>query len=476
MRIVVVGGGPGGLGAAVPLAAAGHEVTVLDRDPAPPDSDDDAWTSWQRRSVAQMRQPHFFLARLWKELSETAPGLRAELEGCEPAVARFVERLPPTATDRDPLPGDEELVAMGFRRPTFERALRRWVTTQPNLTLRCGVEVKGLVADDDARVPRVTGVALADGSTIDADLVVCATGRHGAATRWLAEIGGGPVEEDEADGGLAYFSRYYRMAPGATAPKQYGGLVVDAGSILVFTFPADHGTFTLAATPLSDDKPMRRLKDNDAFDRVMRTIPRTAAWLDDTGAVAINDVGVLARIEDRRRRMVVDGRPAALGVVLCADAALCTNPVLGRGTSIAWVAGRRLAEVVAEHGDDLEKLALAFDEVTERELRPWYEDSLATDRQRFAVMRALANGEPRPEPDPSDIGATMGAAMQFAGGYDGIVFRAGARRFNLLDPLDAIMSNTDAITRAIDIWERRASLPAPPPMPSRDEVLAALAG
>ena len=91
-------------------------------------------------------------------------------------------------------------------------------------------------------------------------------------------------------------------------------------------------------------------------------------------------------------------------------------------------------------------------------------------------MRALANGEPRPEPDPSDIAATMGAAMQFAGAHDGVVFRAGVRRFNLLDPLDAIMSNPEAVNRAIAIWEKRHELPQPPAPPSRDELLAALAG
>ena len=474
MRIIVVGGGPGGLGAAVPLAAAGHEVTVLDRDPAPPPSDDEAWTDWDRRSVPQERQPHFFLARLWKELSETAPGLRAELEACEPAVLHFADRLPPTAADRDACAADPELVAMGFRRPTFERALRRFVDRESNLKLRCGTEVTALVADAGA-VPRVRGVVLGDGTVLDADLVVLATGRHGPAPRWLREIGAGPVEEDEADGGLAYFSRYYRLPAGAEFPQQYGTLVADLGTAAVFTFPADHGTFTLAATPLSDDAPMRRLKDNDAFDRFMRAVPRTAEWLA-TGAQPISDVRVLARIEDRRRRMVVDDKPAALGVVLTADAALCTNPVLGRGTSMAWVWGRRLAEIVDEYGDDLEKIPLAVDEVAERELRPWYEDSLATDRQRFAVMRALANGEARPEPDPSDMAATMGAAMQLAGAHDGVVFRAGVRRFNLLDPLDAIMGNPEAITRAIAIWERRHELPQPPAPPSRDELLAALAG
>jgi 2-polyprenyl-6-methoxyphenol hydroxylase-like FAD-dependent oxidoreductase len=388
----------------------------------------------------------------------------------------FLKRQPPGAVDNDPQPNDHELVGFGFRRPVFERAIRGWVTRQPRIELRCDTEVKSLLANGDGSVPRVRGVVLGDGSTLEADLVVAATGRHGAATRWLSEIGAGPVEESEADAGLTYFSRYYRVAPGASFPHQYGPPVYDAGSINVFTFPADHGTFTLAATPLADDAALRRLKDNDAFDRVMRALPRTRPWLEETGAEPITDVAPLARIEDRRHRLVVDGRPAARGILFTADSAFCTNPILGRGTSLAWLSGRRLAEAVAAHGDDLEKVALSLDEVFEQELRPWYEDSLATDRQRFAVMRAAINGEPAPQPADDDIGAQIARAIQFALPFDGVVYRAGVRRFNLLDPLDAVQSNTDVITRAIGIWERRAELPSPPPPPSRDELLAALAG
>lgn len=477
MRIVVIGAGPGGLGAAAPLAAAGHDVTILDRDPAPPAGDEEvAWTSWDRRSVPQIRQPHFFLARFWKEVGETAPSLKAALEAAEPTVYNFAERMPPFATDRDPQPGDEELVGIGFRRPTFERVLRQWIATQDRITLRCGVAVKGLVADGDGSVPHVRGVTLDDGTTIEADLVVAATGRHGAAVQWLADIGAGPVEQEEADAGLAYYSRYYRLEPGAEMPMQYGRPVAECGSLIVFTFPADHNTFTLCCTPLADDAAMRPLKDNDAFTRVMEAIPKTAEWLADGRATPISDVGRLGRIEDRRRRLVVDGRPAATGILLTADAAFCTNPVLGRGTSLAWMAGRRLAEAVEEYGHDLEKLALAFDDVAERELRPWYQDSLQTDRQRFATMAAHARNETPPEPDPSDIAALMGAAVMHALPHDGVVFRAGVRRFNLLDPIDAVASNADVVNRAIALWERRHELPQPPAPPSRSELLAALAG
>jgi glycine/D-amino acid oxidase-like deaminating enzyme len=46
-RIVVVGGGVVALGAAMLLAADGHRVTVLERDPQGPPSDPiEAWDRW----------------------------------------------------------------------------------------------------------------------------------------------------------------------------------------------------------------------------------------------------------------------------------------------------------------------------------------------------------------------------------------------------------------------------------------------
>src|ERR1700677_1293923 len=59
-KILVLGGGIVGLSTAMMLARRGHDVTVFERDSKPlPASPEDAWQGWERRSVAQFRQPHY---------------------------------------------------------------------------------------------------------------------------------------------------------------------------------------------------------------------------------------------------------------------------------------------------------------------------------------------------------------------------------------------------------------------------------
>ena len=59
-RIVVAGGGLIGMAAAMMFAQDGCEVIVLERDDdAVPGSPDTAWQDWDRRGIAQFRQPHF---------------------------------------------------------------------------------------------------------------------------------------------------------------------------------------------------------------------------------------------------------------------------------------------------------------------------------------------------------------------------------------------------------------------------------
>ena len=76
-RIVVLGAGICGLAASLILHRDGHDVTVLERDPAPvPDSLEDAWERWERGGVVQFRQAHFLQPRGRAVLDSNLPGLR----------------------------------------------------------------------------------------------------------------------------------------------------------------------------------------------------------------------------------------------------------------------------------------------------------------------------------------------------------------------------------------------------------------
>jgi voltage-gated potassium channel Kch len=215
MHVIVVGGGVSGLGSALVLARQGHDVTVVERDDTPmPSSADDAF-EWDRRGAPQVRHSHAFLARLVGLLRRDYADIYASLLAEGATEMRFGDDLPDTITNFEREAADDELVMLACRRTTFEWVLRRAALAEGRVTFRTGVGVDGLLTEPgsstDAPVPHVTGVHLADGSTITADLTVVAAGRRSALSDWLLAAGAAPVAEEVDDTGIVYFSRFYRL-------------------------------------------------------------------------------------------------------------------------------------------------------------------------------------------------------------------------------------------------------------------------
>ena len=105
-RIVVIGGGLIGFATALMVAKQGHDVTILERDPAPPPGTPaEAWDHWERQGVMQFRQPHYLLPQGLRVLEEHLPEMACAIRDAGAVPHTMLSALPPGITDRAPRPG-----------------------------------------------------------------------------------------------------------------------------------------------------------------------------------------------------------------------------------------------------------------------------------------------------------------------------------------------------------------------------------
>jgi 2-polyprenyl-6-methoxyphenol hydroxylase-like FAD-dependent oxidoreductase len=512
--IVVVGAGVAGLGTALALARAGHRVTLFERDATPLPADPDAAFAWDRRGAPQVRHSHALLARLRNLLRDRYPDVLDELLAAGATEIRFVDDLPVDIADRDPRPGDDDLVALACRRTTFEWVLRRKVLATDAVTLRDGVTVEGVVAETTPSGPRVTGVRIrpidraADvpDEVVPASLVVAALGRRSAVATWLAEHDVHPDEQVE-DTGIIYLSRFYRLHDGAAVPVADGPIGGDLGYLKYAVFQGDNRTLSVTFAVDADDRELRtRLVDPAEFDLAARVLPATRPWADATVTDAITDVHTMGGLINRRITYVdPEGQPLVLGFHAVGDAHTCTNPLYGRGCSLAMVQADLLADALAEHpGSDPSHLvarSVAYEHASDREVRPWYRAAVNQDRlnRQAAAERSAARATehepaadapgspPSVEPTPGReddadrttrefVQSIMRDGLLPAVRTDATVFRAFVRAFNLLDPPELITTDPDVVNRVLAAYQSRDERPPEAPLgPDRAGLIAALA-
>ena len=462
---VVIGAGVTGMATALALARSGHEVTVLERDVGPvPESADAAFERWDRWGVPQARHSHAFLARLRNLLRDRAPDVLAALLDAGVTEMRFTERLPLEMTDREPRPGDEDLVALACRRTTFEWVLRRILEDEPGVRLLDGVKAAGLLGTPE----RVTGVRAGEGE-IPAERVIDAAGRRSPLTSWLCDLGARPPDHETVECGIVYLSRFYRLREGAEAPLQEGPIGGDLGYLKYALFLGDNRTFSVTFGTATNESVMRpRLLKAPMFDAAALNLPATTEWVDPDRSEPITGVEVMARLVNRRQRLVVEGVPVAQGVYALGDAAIHTNPLYGRGCSLGMVHAYLFADLLASGMEDPRRMALALDEATREHIEPWYRASVTQDLENIRAQ----NGEVATD-DP--MRSLMRDGLMPAVRVDPDVFRAFLRVLNLLDSPDAMVQDPVVVGRILEVWQARGERPDPPADgPTQDEMLRIL--
>ncbi|HET9730312.1 MAG TPA: FAD-dependent oxidoreductase [Acidimicrobiia bacterium] len=461
-RVVIAGGGVTGLAASLFLARRGHEVVLLERDVDAPTGEPEAdFEAWRRPGVPQARQPHVFHGLSRRILRAEAPELLSILIDAGTAIP-----VAPRTLDA-PEPGDEDLVTTGLRRITFEAALRTLVARERSVTIVTGVAVEGLLtARSNGAVPHVIGVRT-DRNAIDGDLVVDATGRRSALAAWLAEIDAHAPHDDAQDLRFAYHTRWYRVA--APAEPRWPPMQ-DLGFGSALAFPADRNMLALVFILAIADPLRRQVRDPAVFDRITQQIDIHRHYLG-AGAEPVTDVQLMARLENRSRRLVIDDRPIVSGLVAIGDAALYTNPTLGRGVSLALAHSQHLADSVEHATKDPIQFASDFDAWTQQNLIPWFATQVAADGSRLAKIEAALHGT-TPPTDPMD--RVMNATQALAG-TDPHVARALGRVMMLIAPPQSIGEDPDVQQRVREFLEANPDLEPPSPALTRERFAALVA-
>jgi len=464
---VIAGGGVGGLAAALAFGRAGHKVTLLERDGLPATADAEEAFVAERRGAPQVHQTHGFLAKIVVLLREHFPDVLEDLRavGCTTMPAR--------ADLGEPRPGDEDLAVLIVRRTTFEWVLRQAVLREPTVEVRTGVIVDGLTSSQPAGspVPVVDGVRLANGAYIPAGIVIAATGRRGDVPGWLGGCGV-EVPEKVAESGLMYMSRWYRLPSTFDVDELEVKLGGDLGFVKYLGVPGDGGTLSVTLAIRSDDAELRAaLGDADRFDEACRALPGPDQFFRHGPLEPVGGVRPMGGLLNRIRRFTDDaGEPTVLGFHAIGDAHTCTNPLYGRGCSLAFAQAVLLAQAAAAHPADEAARATAYEAANAREVEPWFEVSVQMDKAGADPAGLAGAGGAGGE------GAKGMAALFVAAETDPIIGRGIARFFNLLATPADLMADAELLARMAEVMANPEAYPIPRQEgPSRTELLETLA-
>lgn len=488
LNIAIVGSGICGMCAAITLAENGHQVTLYERDGAPPTGDaDNAFFDWNRRGAAQFRHPHAFLGLVCNLFAERYPALLEALFEAGARKVDFSEMLPFALRDSyTPEPGDERMWVLMCRRATMEKVIRGYVEQFANVTIVNRCHVQGVVTDSStgAMVTRGLRVRFRDepaeqAQEVLADIVVDASGRSSKFPQWWRELGVA-VEEENDDAEIVYYTRHYQLLPGQQEPER-GELpsAGDLGYLKFGVFPGDNGHFAvIICVPRAEVGLVEAVRESERFHRICESIPGVSPWVAAARSTPTTESFGIGGIHAVWRHYVQSDVPLVQNFFAVGDSAVRTNPLYGRGCSTGVLHASILADILTESNAPVTR-ALSFHARTQAELRPIFDASLSEDKSGIKRANALREGQALDKPGSLKkwFGLAFGDALSAAASQELHVIRGIMRTVNLLEKPGAFLKDSSirrTVLRYMFRGRKRNAATRLQPGPKRQEMLTLL--
>ncbi|WP_018685760.1 FAD-dependent oxidoreductase [Actinokineospora enzanensis] len=326
-KAVIIGGSIAGLLAARVLRDIAAEVVIIEPDALPD-------VPINRAGIAHGDQFHVLLGLGQDLLTHWFPTLLDDLvtDGAVLCEAETDGRMFVDGTARPPV--RDRFLA--FHRPTLEWRLRRAVL--PGVRL-----VRDRVLGLDIHADRVTGVALAAGTTEPADLVIDATGRASRLGEWLSQSDYPLPRKRRIALDLGYATALYHRTPdqrldGLLAVHSLRSPTSDTPGVSCWA-ALGHDRWICTISGYGPDRPSR-----DQGEFTARCLREPAAGFEELVRTC-TPVGPVAthRFPHSVRRdfHTVERFPA--GVVPLGDAVASFNPIYGQGVPSAALHASALA-------------------------------------------------------------------------------------------------------------------------------------
>lgn len=340
---VVIGGGVAGLLAARALCDHFERVTIIDRDRLPERPE-------PRKGAPQARHLHALMNRGLRILNSFFPRLQEELVARGALVidmANDMTWLTPTGWGVN---FQSDIAILGCSRDLLEWCVRQQLSAMPQVQFVDGCNVGGLVSTHDRngigglRIQR-RDVDPAE-ETIEAELIVDASGRGSRAPQWLKELGHETPEEIVVDASLGYTSRVFRRSCKLRSGR-YGAYVQPAppesnrGGVL---FPVEGDRWILTLAGYGGDYPPT---DEDGFMEFMRSLRSSIIYDAVRDAAPLSEIYSYRATENRLRCYHKLSRIPD-GLVVLGDAVCAFNPVYAQGMTAAALSALTLGECLTE--------------------------------------------------------------------------------------------------------------------------------